>query len=229
MRKNCQVILTISLSPSNTKTVFSTKGFHTVCGFQTSNVIHRAHEYLQRTALEICDGLFINPIIGWKKIGDFTENAVMVGYKKMIEEFYPAQRIHFEGLRTQMRYAGPREAIFHAIIRRNLGCTHFIIGRDHAGVGNFYSLYAAHELARKIEARGNLGIKLLLLHGPYYCYKCGQVVTDKTCGHDEIYHVAISGTKIRECFKRGDIPDENFMRPEISQAILALGSERIFI
>lgn len=217
------------LSPAHTKKVFREKGFKTVAGFQTRNAIHRAHEYLQRIALEVCDGLFINPIVGWKKRGDFTEEAVLTGYRRMIEEFYPSERVYFAGLRTQMRYAGPREAIFHAIIRRNLGCTHFIIGRDHAGVGDFYGLYAAHELARKIEDRGNLGIELLLLNGPYYCERCGQVATDKTCGHDEKYRIPISGTKMRERLMAGELPDERFMRPEISKAILDLGKDNIFI
>lgn len=217
------------LSPMHTKKIFLEKGFATVAGFQTRNAIHRAHEHLQRIALELCDGLFINPIVGWKKKGDFTEEAVLAGYRRMIDEFYPKERVHFEGLRTQMRYAGPREAIFHAIIRRNLGCTHFIIGRDHAGVGDFYGLYAAHALAREIQARGNLGIELLLLHGPYYCEKCGQVVTDKTCGHGEECHVPISGTRMRECLMEGRLPDARFMRPEISQAILSVGRDRIFI
>lgn len=222
-------LLENQLNPEKTREEFRKRNLKTVAGFQTRNAIHRAHEYLQRTALEVCDGLFINPIIGWKKKGDFTEEAVMAAYKKMVEDFYPQNRVYFEGLRTQMRYAGPREAIFHAIIRRNLGCTHFIIGRDHAGVGGFYELYAAHELARKIIARGDLGIELLLLHGPYYCNKCQQIVTGKTCCHSEHDRISISGTKIRKWFETGEAPDCRFMRQEVSTAILALGKDRIFI
>lgn len=217
------------LSPAKTKRVFAERGFRTVVGFQTRNAVHRAHEYLQRTALEVCDGLFINPVVGWKKKGDFTEEAVNAAYQALTEEFFPAKRVYYEGLRTQMRYAGPREAIFHAVIRRNLGCTHFIIGRDHAGVGDFYGLYEAHELARKIVARGDLGIELLLLHGPCYCEICEQVVTDKTCCHSREHHVSISGTKIRKALEQGSFPDERLMRPEISRAILAVGKENIFI
>ena len=222
-------ILEGHLNPEHTKEIFAAHGWKTVVGFQTRNALHRAHEYLQRTALELCDGLFINPVIGWKKAGDFTEQAVLAAYRCMMEDFFPSDRVYFEGLRTQMRYAGPREAIFHAIIRRNLGCTHFIVGRDHAGVGGFYGMYEAHALAREIMARGDLGIELLLLHGPYYCKKCGQVVTDKTCRHAEEDHISISGTKIRDCLMRGELPDERLMRPEISEAILSVGRDHIFI
>jgi sulfate adenylyltransferase len=140
----------------------------------------------------------------------------------MIDEFYPKDRIYFAGLKTQMRYAGPREALFHAIIRRNLGCTHCIIGRDHAGVGGFYGAYEAHELARKLTARYNIGIELLLLNEPYYCTKCGFVVSNKTCAHEETHRVEISGTKIRECMNAGIVPDSTLMRPEISEEILKL-------
>lgn len=218
-----------ALAPEKTKRIFMEKGFRTVAGFQTRNPIHRAHEYLQRTALEICDGLFINPIVGWKKAGDFTQDAVMAAYDKMVRDFFPAHSVYLEGLKTQMRYAGPREAIFHAIIRRNLGCTHFIIGRDHAGVGGFYGAYEAHDLARAITAKKDLGIQLLLLREPYYCNACDQVVTDKTCAHGGEYKTEISGTIIRECLSSGRIPDKRLMRPEIAQAIIELGEPYIFI
>ena len=217
------------LNPEHTKKIFNERGFSTVVGFQTRKANHRAHEYLQRTALEICDGLFINPIVGWKKKGDFTEEAVFVAYNKMIQDFFPKNKVYLEGLRTQMRYAGPREAVFHAIIRRNLGCTHFIIGRDHAGVGNFYNVYAAHELVKKLTSKGDLGIQLFLFKEPYYCKKCGQVVTENTCCHDNSSKISISGTKIRNWLINGEIPNEKFMRMEISQAILSVGKNNIFI
>lgn len=220
-------ILKNALKPSETKKIFTEMGWSKVVGFQTRNPIHKAHEYLQRIGLEICDGIFINPIIGWKKNGDFTQEAVMAAYHTMIDLFYPKDRVYIAGLKTQMRYAGPREAIFHAIIRRNLGCTHFIIGRDHAGVGGYYTPYAAHELAKSLRQKQSLGIELLLLREPYYCKKCGQIVTDRTCSHYETDRVEISGSIIRNYIKTGYIPDELFMRKEIFSAILQC--QHIFI
>lgn len=216
-----------ALNPKQTRQTFEEKGWKTIVGFQTRNPIHKAHEYLQRIGLEVCDGLFINPIVGWKKKGDFTQEAVMAAYRKMTEDFYPEERVFLAGLKTQMRYAGPREAIFHALIRKNLGCTHFIIGRDHAGVGNFYGAYDAHRLAEKLMREHKLGITLLLLHEPYYCEKCGQVVTDKTCAHYATHRKEISGTIIRKYICEGDMPDETMMRREILKAIRA--EEHIFI
>lgn len=216
-----------ALKPERTKQIFMEKGWKTVVGFQTRNPIHKAHEHLQRAGLEICDGLFINPIVGWKKKGDFTEEAVVAGYFAMKDSFYPENRIYINGLKTQMRYAGPREAIFHAIIRRNLGCTHFIIGRDHAGVGGYYGAYEAHELSKKLLEENDLGIELLLMREPYYCEKCGQIVTDKHCAHYDSHRVEISGTIIRQYISDGYIPDEIMMRKEVFNAILSCG--KIFI
>lgn len=198
-----------------------------VCGFQTRNPIHKAHEHLQRTALEICDYLFINPLIGWKKSGDFAPEAIFAAYDAMIKKFYPKERVYFAPLITQMRYAGPKEAIFHALIRKNLGCTHFIIGRDHAGVGDYYGVYEAQEFARKFKDK--LDIELLLLSEPYYCEFCGQITSANACSHDEAQKIKISGTKIRECLKSGKIPPAIMMRKEISEAILALPKEQILI
>ena len=220
-------ILNGALSPTVTKAYFKNKGWCTVAGFQTRNPIHNAHEHLQRVALDLCDGLFINPITGWKKKGDFTEEAVMTAYKKMIDEFYPNDRVYFAGLKTQMRYAGPREALFHAIIRKNLGCTHFIIGRDHAGVGGFYGAYDAHELARRLIDTYDLGIELLLLNEPYYCSKCGFIVSNKTCAHYETHRVEVSGTIIRECMEAKRLPPVELMRPEVSGELIKL--KQIFI
>ncbi len=220
-------LLNGALRPSETKKLFSDKGWRTIAGFQTRNPIHKAHEYIQRLALEVCDGLFINPIVGWKKEGDFTEEAVMAAYQTMIESFYPRERVHLAGLKTQMRYAGPREAIFHAIIRRNLGCTHFTIGRDHAGVGGFYGAYDAHELAREIIAKHDIGITLLLTREPYYCDKCGQIVTDNTCGHYYTDRVEVSGTIVRKYISDSFMPDETMMRQEVLDAILKC--KKVFI
>ncbi|MDE6844713.1 MAG: sulfate adenylyltransferase [Lachnospiraceae bacterium] len=222
-----KALLEDALKPENTKKIFADKGWKTVVGFQTRNPIHKAHEHLQRIGLEVCDGLFINPIIGWKKKGDFTQEAVVAAYEKMVEEFYPKDSVYMEGLKTQMRYAGPREAVFHAIIRRNLGCTHFIIGRDHAGVGGFYGAYDAHALARELSGKYDLGIQLLLLHEPYYCKKCGMVVSEKNCGHYETDRVEISGTIIRKYINEGAIPNEIMLRKDIFDAILNCG--QVFI
>ena len=216
-----------ALKPEETKKIFKDKGWKTVAGFQTRNPIHKAHEHLQRIALEICDGLFINPIIGWKKSGDFTQEAVVAAYEKMVEEFYPSDCVYMAGLKTQMRCAGPREAVFHAIIRRNLGCTHFIIGRDHAGVGGFYGAYDAHMFAKELSQKHDLGIQLLLLHEPYYCKKCGMVVSEKNCSHYDTDRIEISGTIIRKYINEGAIPDEIMLRKEIFAAILGCG--QIFI
>lgn len=219
-------ILKNSLMPKDTKKLFKQKGWNTIVGFQTRNVIHKAHEYLQRVGLEFCDALFINPLVGWKKSGDFSEQAVEKGYKKMIEIYYENLNVHFQTLKTQMRYAGPKEAIFHAIIRRNLGCTHFIIGRDHAGVGNYYGKYEAHSLARKILKTNSLGIELLLLKEPYYCNICKQMVSENCCAHKDI--IRISGTKIRKKFLNNETPSSIFMREEVSKEILNL-KEEMFI
>ena len=218
-------LLADALKPEDTKRAFKEKGWKTVVGFQTRNPIHKAHEHIQRIGLEVCDGLFINPIVGWKKTGDFTQEAVMAAYRRMIDEFYPKGRVHIAGLKTQMRYAGPREAVFHAIIRRNLGCTHFIIGRDHAGVGGYYGAYDAHALARELEPE--LGIHLLLTREPYFCKKCGQIVTDKHCAHYSTHRVEISGTIIRKYISDGSIPDEIMLRKEVFDAILGCG--QVFI
>lgn len=222
-----ETLLEGMLMPSYTKEIFSKNEWQTVVGFQTRNPIHRAHEYLQRTALELCDGLFINPLTGWKKKGDFSQEAVMNGYNRMVKDFYPEGRVFLAELKTSMRYAGPREAIFHALIRRNLGCTHFIIGRDHAGVGGYYDKYAAHNLAEEIRDKHMLGIELLLLKGPFYCSKCEHIATEKTCSHrDDI--VEISGTDIRKMLSEGKYPDKRFMRKEVADEIIEL-KEDMFI
>lgn len=194
----------------------------TICGFQTRNAPHLAHEHLQRVSLEICDALFINPLSGWKKAGDFSNEAVFAGYEVM-RNFYPKDRILIKPLQTAMRYAGPKEAVFHAIVRRNLGCTHFIIGRDHAGVGNYYDKYAAQDFAKQFK---NLGIQLLLLKEPFFCQKCACIASEKNCCHTDKERTYISGTKIRESLLKGEIPPAFMMRDEVSKRLLSL--EKIF-
>lgn len=219
-------LLDSNINPSNLKALFKKKGWKSIAGFQTRNPIHKAHEHLQRVALEYCDALFINPLTGWKKKGDFSEDSVIKGYEAMLEHYFINLNIHFDVLKTPMRYAGPKEAIFHAIIRRNLGCTHFIIGRDHAGVGNYYGTYEAHELAREIMSKHDIGIELMLLKEPYFCHKCNQIVSEKTCGHSEQYAESISGTKIREMLADDRQPNEILMRKEVADEIIKLGKNK---
>lgn len=209
-----------SLSPDEAKKKFKEKGWKTIVGFQTRNPIHRAHEYLQRIGMEMADGIFIHPLIGWKKADDFSPIAVVKSYEKMLKCFYPKNKAIFAVLKTPMRYAGPREAVFHAIIRRNYGCTHFIVGRDHAGVGNYYGKYDAHRLSAEFR---DLGIEILRLCGPYYCKKCEGIVTEKTCPHGEKYAMSISGTLVRSLFLSGKRPPEYYMRKEISDVLIELG------
>lgn len=206
----------LNLSPAEVRKMVKDKGWKTFIGFQTRNPPHRAHEYLQRTALEFADGLFIQPLIGWKKKGDFVPEAIFRAYQALISNYYPAGRVILSALTTSMRYAGPREAVFHAIIRKNFGCTHFIVGRDHAGVGNYYEKYAAHAIFDEIA---DLGIVPLRLCGPYYCQKCTHVVTEKSCGHSPEYVYEISGTSIRQFLKDKKNPPLHFMRPEVSSVL----------
>ena len=202
--------------PSQTKQLFADLGWKTIAGFQTRNPPHRAHEYLHRLAMEFCDGVFLHPLIGWKQKGDFTPQAVIEGYRYMVDHYYGPRNAFVGAFRTAMRYAGPREAVFHAQVRKNFGCTHFIIGRDHAGVGNFYSKYEAQQLA---DSRNDLGIRILKFKGPYYCGICKQVVTSNTCRHDHKNTLQISGTQIREMLNNGKLPPEEYMRPEIGQLL----------
>ena len=208
------------LIPEETKKIFTTLGWKSIVGFQTRNVPHRAHEYLQRVALEHVDGLFIQPLVGQKKSGDYTGNAIMQGYKELVNSFYPQNKVVLGILSTSMRYAGPREAVFHALVRRNYGCTHFIVGRDHAGVGGYYEKYEAQELLKVFEE--DLGIKIMYLHGPYYCTICEGIVTEHTCRHYECNPksiIEISGTSIRKMLDGGLVPDNRFIRPEILGAL----------
>lgn len=208
------------LTPEQTRATFAERGWRTVVGFQTRNVPHRAHEYLQRVALEFFDGLFIQPLVGRKKKGDYTPEAIMTGYRALISGFYPKNRVVLGILSTAMRYAGPREAVFHAIIRRNYGCTHFIVGRDHAGVGDYYGKYDAHDLTRRFD--GELGIEILRLHGPYHCALCDGMVTEHTCPHYKLDGDAIteiSGTDMRAILTGGKQPDAHLMRREIVESL----------
>lgn len=211
------------LTPAKTRELFARSGFKTVAGFQTRNVPHRAHEYLQRLALEVTDGLFIQPLVGRKKAGDYTPEAILAAYQTMVNDFYPKDRAVLGILSTAMRYAGPREALFHALIRRNYGCTHFVIGRDHAGVGGYYGKYQAQNLALKHEEE--LGIKILAFPGPFYCKACDGIATEKTCRHvqsDQSSVMHISGTQVRRMLLSQDNAHKEWMRPEILESVRGL-------
>jgi len=214
------------LSPAGTRKSFDDRGWKTIVGFQTRNVPHVGHEYVQKTALTFVDGLFINPVIGRKKPGDFKDEVILQTYRVLIDNYYLKERAMLAILQTEMRYAGPREAIFHAIIRKNYGCTHFILGRDHAGVGNFYPPYAAQEIFEKFP---DLGISPLFFPSFFYCRTCGSSANDKTCPHaptqnlecpDPEVRVEFSGTKLRDILIKGERPPPEMIRPEVTDVIL---------
>ncbi len=205
------------LSPRAVREAIADRGWKTIVGFQTRNLGHRAHEHLQKTALEQVDGLLIHPLIGWKKPGDMMPDVILEGYELLMDQYFVRSNVMLSALTTAMRYAGPREAVFHAIIRKNFGCTHFIIGRDHAGVGDYYGKYDGHELAR--ELGGELGIDVMCLHGPCFCFRCGTPVTEHTCPHVDEWQ-QVSGTQVRAMVGRGERPPESFMRPEIADFLI---------
>lgn len=206
------------LSPKETRILFREKGWKTVVGFQTRNTPHLGHEYVQKAALTFTDGLFINPVIGRKKRGDFKDEVILASYEELIRHYYLKERAVMAILKMEMRYAGPREAIHHAIIRKNFGCTHIIIGRDHAGVGNYYQPYAAQEIFDEFP---DLGIVPLFFKSFFFCRKCGSIENEKTCPHDSSAHLQFSGTKIRDLLVKGEIPPPELMRPEVAKIILS--------
>lgn len=203
--------------PAATRQYFQSRGWKTVAGFQTRNVPHRAHEYLQRCALECTDGLFLQPISGWVKPGDFDPDLVHEAYQLFMEALYPADRVFLGTLSTAMRYAGPKEAVFHAIIRQNFGCTHFIVGRDHAGVGKFYHAYAAHQI---FDVLPSLDISILKFHEPFFCIRCGSIATAKTCGHDDTQRTYINGSDVRDMLLAGRPIPSYMMREEMVKFLL---------
>lgn len=205
--------------PSETRTLFSAQGWTTIAAFQTRNPLHRSHEYLTKVALEVCDGLLIHPVVGRLKAGDIPAEVRMECYRTLMENYYPKNRAILKVYPMEMRYGGPKEAILHAIIRQNFGCSHIIIGRDHAGVGDYYGPYDAQNIFDELR-ENDLYIRPLKLETTFYCWKCNSMASYKTCPHNDESHLLISGTKLREMLSRGERPSEQFSRPEVVDILI---------
>jgi sulfate adenylyltransferase len=206
------------MTPAETRAEISRKRWKSVVGFQTRNVPHVAHEMLQKAALNLYDGLFVNPLIGKKKQGDFKDELILSTYLALIDGYYPKQMVMFVTLHTDMRYAGPKEAIHHAIMRKNFGCSHFIVGRDHAGVGNYYHPFAAHEIFKDYT---DLEIEPLFFPAFYYCKRCLMYSNERNCSHGPEFREELSGTNMRKMVSSGEMPANHLMRPEVAKIIVS--------